>query len=343
MKFTIGKIFTILFVVSIYIFFNFSDVKATEYFEWTATPEVASVEVGKPLLFTITAKYDGYIDVYIPGPINLYCPNCSAVNKISFISSSSLDGIEKDISVIYTFNSAEYLKLISSKLPVTIPLVFIASKGTNQDTTETYEYNIEIKDFDCKQFNGNENKNKCDSAIYCVWTANDSGKCFSKSDEEACKVISEKDQCVKSKVCALDKNNKCVLAGVASKQQRDTYASNVVDQINIDGHPVSDDYKGPLPPCAFWGGCRDVNALVEVGLRVVDYIFSIVAALAFVFFIYGGFTWIFSFGSPDKIKKGQQIFVYAVIGLVIVFSAYILVGFLLDALNVSETFRGIKK
>ena len=228
MKFTIGKIFTILFVISIFIFFNFSDVKAVKYFEWTATPEVASVEVDTVLLFTIKAEFVvSAFDSAILGvdslsdPIELSCPFCIVFNKISFIN-SSIENIDEEKSVTYTFNSAEYLKLFSPKLPVTIPLDFFAIKGTNQDTMESFKYNIEIKDFDCKKFNGNENKNKCDSAIYCVWTANDSGKCFSKSDKEACKVISEKDQCVKSKVCALDKNNMCVLSSIVTKQQRTT-------------------------------------------------------------------------------------------------------------------------
>ncbi len=50
---------------------------------------------------------------------------------------------------------------------------------------------------------------------------------------------------------------------------------------------------------------------------------------------------IISFGNAEKVKKGQQILVGAVIGLVIVFSAYIMVDFVLDALNVRDEFRGV--
>ena len=77
----------------------------------------------------------------------------------------------------------------------------------------------------------------------------------------------------------------------------------------------------------------------QIVSTVIKAMLGIIGGLTLLMFVYGGFTWIFSFGNSDKVKKGQQIFVYAVIGLVIVFTAYILVGFLLDALNVSQSFR----
>ena len=47
-------------------------------------------------------------------------------------------------------------------------------------------------------------------------------------------------------------------------------------------------------------------------------------------FIYGGIYWITSQGNPEKVKKGMGIFVSAVIGLFIVFGAYMLVKYLGD-------------
>ena len=44
-------------------------------------------------------------------------------------------------------------------------------------------------------------------------------------------------------------------------------------------------------------------------------------------FLYGGITWVTSHGNPERVKKGMEIFTTAVIGLVITFSAYMLVQY----------------
>jgi hypothetical protein len=92
-----------------------------------------------------------------------------------------------------------------------------------------------------------------------------------------------------------------------------------------------------IPPCALSndigsvakeGECRNVSVFVTLLINVANYLFSIVGALALLFFIYGGFTLILSRGATDQVKKGKDIMVAAVIGLIIVFGAYMLVRFL---------------
>lgn len=101
-------------------------------------------------------------------------------------------------------------------------------------------------------------------------------------------------------------------------------------------------YLGALPPCAFKGSCRSVNNLTQLIVNFGKGMFAIMGSFAFAFFVYGGFTMIVSMGNAEKQKKGQQILVAAVIGIVIAFSAYMLINFMLEALNVDPTFRGIK-
>jgi len=103
-----------------------------------------------------------------------------------------------------------------------------------------------------------------------------------------------------------------------------------------------DGYEGPLPDCAFDGSCADVNKLLELVINIGKWFFSIIGSLAFVFFVYGGFTMILSFGSAEKFKKGQQVLVAAVIGMIIAFGAYALVNFLLTSLGVSDSFIFVK-
>ena len=87
------------------------------------------------------------------------------------------------------------------------------------------------------------------------------------------------------------------------------------------------------------GGCRSISIFVLMLLYASNYLFGIVGALALLFFIYGGFTLILSRGSTDQVKKGKDIMVAAIIGLVIVFGAYMLVKFLGTAVGLEPSYQ----
>jgi len=101
---------------------------------------------------------------------------------------------------------------------------------------------------------------------------------------------------------------------------------------------------GLLPRCAFLSsGCdgenADINIFVELGINIAKFIFAIIGTVAFIMFVYGGFTMILSFGSADKFKQGKDILVAAVVGMIIAFGAYLIVNFVLSALQVGKDFR----
>jgi amino acid transporter len=77
-------------------------------------------------------------------------------------------------------------------------------------------------------------------------------------------------------------------------------------------------------------GIESPQALVG---QVINSIFGIVGSLALVMFIYGGFLWLTSAGSAEQVKKGKDIFIWAVIGLVVIFSAYSLVRFVIQGVG----------
>jgi len=52
-----------------------------------------------------------------------------------------------------------------------------------------------------------------------------------------------------------------------------------------------------------------------------------------VMFIYGGLTWMTSEGVPDKIRKGKDTIVWAILGLALIFFSYALLDFILEALQ----------
>jgi len=52
-------------------------------------------------------------------------------------------------------------------------------------------------------------------------------------------------------------------------------------------------------------------------------------------FIYGGFTFLISAGSSEKIGEARKILVAAVIGLLIVFASYVIIQFVLQSLGMN--------
>ena len=78
------------------------------------------------------------------------------------------------------------------------------------------------------------------------------------------------------------------------------------------------------------GSIKTPQALIG---RLINAVMGLIGSITLVMFIYGGFTWMTSAGSPEKVKKGRDILVWAVIGLVIVFSAYALVSLIINSVQ----------
>lgn len=87
------------------------------------------------------------------------------------------------------------------------------------------------------------------------------------------------------------------------------------------------------------GECRSVSIYIFLALNIVNYLFGIIGALALLFFIYGGFTMILSRGNAEQTKKGIEIITAAIIGLIVVFGAYMLVRFLGTAVGLKSEYR----
>lgn len=67
---------------------------------------------------------------------------------------------------------------------------------------------------------------------------------------------------------------------------------------------------------------------------IIKAILGIVGSLAFIMFIYGGFTWMTAAGSEQRVKTGRDILVWAVLGLVVIFASYAILKFVFTALGV---------
>jgi hypothetical protein len=73
-------------------------------------------------------------------------------------------------------------------------------------------------------------------------------------------------------------------------------------------------------------GTTSVNEIIA---RAIELVLSLVGSISLLMFVWGGFTWMTSAGSNEKIKKGRDIIVWSVIGLAIVFTSYVLVKFVI--------------
>ncbi|HLD21357.1 MAG TPA: pilin [Patescibacteria group bacterium] len=56
--------------------------------------------------------------------------------------------------------------------------------------------------------------------------------------------------------------------------------------------------------------------------NIIKVFLSILGAIAFFFFVYGGFLFLISAGNQDRIKKGRETLVWATVGLIFIFSSY---------------------
>ncbi len=167
-------------------------------------------------------------------------------------------------------------------------------------------------------------KGACNQNPDCFW---DERVCQNRYDNSICSILplplcSGNEQ--GSKACIWsDVTNACVT--VVEKQLGDQYAVKETGTI--------------LPACAFTGSCRSVDDLLVVAINATKKIFGIMGAIAFGFFVYGGVTIILSFGNGDKVKKGRDVLVASVVGIIIAFSAYFMVGYILNSLNVGSNFN----
>jgi len=77
---------------------------------------------------------------------------------------------------------------------------------------------------------------------------------------------------------------------------------------------------------------RETDVAVIIG-RIVRMLTGGAGMIAFLMFIYGGFQWLTAAGNPEKIKKGRDILVWSILGLVVMFSAYIITRYIIDAIT----------
>lgn len=98
---------------------------------------------------------------------------------------------------------------------------------------------------------------------------------------------------------------------------------NIDNPIDIPIDPV-----GGMPK----GGTSSIGAVIQYG---ITFLFIAATILALFFLIFGGIQWIMSQGDKTKVEGARKKITYAIIGLIVAFSAYFIV-------NTVGVFFGVK-
>lgn len=88
-----------------------------------------------------------------------------------------------------------------------------------------------------------------------------------------------------------------------------------------------------IPSAGKEKGNYQLNDAMQLGVNIANWILGIVGSLTLLMFIIAGFTLILSGGNSESVSKGKQMMIAAVVGLLIVFSSYIIVQFSISALG----------
>lgn len=97
--------------------------------------------------------------------------------------------------------------------------------------------------------------------------------------------------------------------------------------------------------------CRDSgNCTLAEGLQVLVnvsvFVLAISGSVLLLMFVYGGMSWLFSQGRPDWVEKGKKTLIGAVVGLAIIFGAYVAISVIISVLKtgeVAETGEGLEE
>src|SRR5680860_862287 len=99
---------------------------------------------------------------------------------------------------------------------------------------------------------------------------------------------------------------------------------------------------GLLPePSGGGDGNYALNDFIFLAINVSQLILGLVGSLSLIMFVYGGITFMISTGSADKVGEAKRILVASVIGLIIVFSSWLIIRFFVSMLGSTNNFDGV--
>ncbi len=86
-------------------------------------------------------------------------------------------------------------------------------------------------------------------------------------------------------------------------------------------------------------GDYEINDFIVLTINISRWILGIVGSLTLVMFVWGGVMFIISGGASDKISQARKIIVAAVVGLIIVFSSWLIISFSISTISDKQDFQ----
>lgn len=74
----------------------------------------------------------------------------------------------------------------------------------------------------------------------------------------------------------------------------------------------------------------DPNKIIGMAISAI---LSLVGAVALLMIVYGGVLWMFAAGNKENITKGKDIIMWTALGMLLIFSSYAIIKFILNALT----------
>lgn len=91
------------------------------------------------------------------------------------------------------------------------------------------------------------------------------------------------------------------------------------------------DFTLMYPDCIQGGRCHLCD-LLQMVINISELLFGILGALSLAFFVYGGIWLIISTGNQERVSTGKKIIGGSITGIIIVFSAFVAVNFVMWSL-----------
>jgi len=96
-------------------------------------------------------------------------------------------------------------------------------------------------------------------------------------------------------------------------------SKSTVEGCKTEGTKTTCTLSNPLGKSGPTGVPQIVSNLIKAAL-------GIIGALTLLMFVWGGFLWMTSGGSPERVKKGSQTMFWAAIGVALVFASYLILS-----------------
>lgn len=95
----------------------------------------------------------------------------------------------------------------------------------------------------------------------------------------------------------------------------------------------------PSSSCLSVGNCSLNDVAVAIA-SLINLLLGAIGAVALLYFFWGGIRWMTSFGSAERVKRGTDIMLNTIFALVITFTSYVFLSFLVnDVLKVEEKYQ----